>query len=129
LTTFYILKRKETFFFIILVISLLIGGCGGSGGTGGSGGSGGGSPGGTIRLAWDPPTTNVDGSPLTDLAGYKIYYGTASGTYGQPIDVGNVTTYTLTGLVQGQTYYIAATAYDTSNNQSGFSNEVSGVAQ
>jgi hypothetical protein len=64
---------------------------------------------------------------LTDLAGYYIYYGTASGVYGQSIKVGNVTTYSLTGLVQGQTYYIAATAYDTSNNQSGFSNEVSGV--
>jgi hypothetical protein len=86
-------------------------------------------PAGTISLAWDPPTTNADGSPLTDLAGYKIYYGTAFGTYDHSIDVGNVTTYTLTGLAQGQTYYIAVIAYDTSNNQSGFSNEASGAAR
>jgi hypothetical protein len=78
-------------------------------------------------LAWDAPTTNSDESPLTDLAGYIIYYGTASGTYDHSIDVKNVTAYTLTGLTQGQTYYIASKAYDTSNNQSGFSNEVSGV--
>jgi hypothetical protein len=31
---------------------------------------------GQATLSWDPPTTNVDGTPLTDLAGYKVYYGT-----------------------------------------------------
>src|SRR4030042_1896878 len=42
-----------------------------------------------FTLSWDAPTTNADGTPLTDLAGYKVYYGTASGTYGTPINVGN----------------------------------------
>ncbi|HSB05495.1 MAG TPA: fibronectin type III domain-containing protein [Thermodesulfobacteriota bacterium] len=74
-----------------------------------------------IKLAWDPNTES-------DLAGYKVYYGTASHSYGTPINVGNLTTYTLAGLTSGQTYYIAVTAYDTSNNESGFSNEVSGAA-
>jgi uncharacterized repeat protein (TIGR02543 family) len=74
-----------------------------------------------IKLAWDANTES-------DLAGYKVYYGTASGSYGNPTNVGNVTTYTLTGLTLGQTYYIAVTAYDTSNNESGYSNEVNGVA-
>jgi len=129
------LKPKQLFSILLLLLFLIIVGCGAgsgdSGGTVGSPGSPGGlgSSGGTVSLAWDRPTTNADGSPLTDLAGYKIYYGTASGTYGYSIDVGNVTTYTLTGLAQGQTYYIAAAAYDTSSNQSGFSNEVSGVAR
>ncbi len=77
-----------------------------------------------VTLSWDPPTTNADGTPLTDLAGYKIYYGTESGNYTNHLDVGNVTTYTLTGLQPG-TYYFAVTAYDTSNNESDFSNEVS----
>jgi hypothetical protein len=81
-----------------------------------------------IKLAWDPPTTNGDGTPLTDLAGYKVYYGTTSGTYGSPINVGNVTTYTLAGLTPGQSYFIVVTAYDSSDNESGYSNEVSGVA-
>src|SRR3972149_5909585 len=64
-------------------------------------------------LTWDPPTTNTDGTPLTDLAGYKIHYGTTSGNYTTVIDVGNVTT------------YFATTAYDSSGNESGYSNEVS----
>jgi hypothetical protein len=67
--------------------------------------------------------TNTDGTPLTDLAGYKIYYGTTSGTYTTSIDVGNVTNYTLTGLTPGLTYYIAVTAYDKARDESGYSNE------
>ena len=72
-----------------------------------------------IKLAWDPNTE-------PDVAGYKVYYGTASRTYGSAIDVGNVTTYTFPGLTQGVTYYIALTAYDSANHESGYSNEVSG---
>jgi len=76
-------------------------------------------------LFWDPPTTNADGTPLTDLAGYKLYYGTTSGNYSNSIDVGNVTTFQINNLTDGLTYYFAATAYDTSGNESSFSNEVS----
>ncbi len=108
---------------VIFLISVLIfGGCGGGGGES-SGGAG------TISLAWDAPATNSDGSPLADLAGYYVYYGTASRVYGAPIDAKNVTGYTLTGLTHGQTYFIAVTAYDTSQNESQFSDEVSGVAK
>jgi hypothetical protein len=79
-----------------------------------------------IKIAWDANTE-------PDSAGYKVYYGTASGYYGgsgTTIDVGNVTTYTLTGLTQGKTYYIVVTAYGNAipPNESGYSNEVSGVA-
>jgi len=81
-------------------------------------------------VAWDAPTANADGTPLTDLAGYKVYYGTtAGGPYGNSRDAGNATTYDLTGLTQGTTYYIVATAYDTSGNESVYSDEVSGAAQ
>jgi hypothetical protein len=76
---------------------------------------------GDAALTWDAPTTNVDGSPLTDLAGYKVYYGTTSGNYSTSIDVGNQTTYTVTGLGTG-TFYFAITAYDTSGYESGYSN-------
>lgn len=79
---------------------------------------------GQAKLSWDAPTTNADGTPLTDLAGYKVYYGIASGNYSQNINAGNVTTYTVSGLNDG-TYYFVVTAYDTSNNESGHSNEVS----
>ncbi len=74
-----------------------------------------------IRLAWDPNTES-------NIEGYKIYYGTSSKSYIGSVDIGNVTKYTLTGLTQGQTYYIAVTAYNNSNSESGYSIEVSGVA-
>ena len=74
-----------------------------------------------IRLAWDP-----NNEP--DVAGYKIYYGTSSKSYSGSVDVGNVTSHTLSGLTQGQTYYVAVTAYNSSGSESGYSSEVSGVA-
>ncbi len=84
---------------------------------------------GTTSLVWDPPTTNTDGTPLTDLAGYKIYYGTTSGSYTNNIDVGNVTTSVVNNLTDGRTYYFTATAYDSSGIESSFSNEVSKTTQ
>src|SRR3972149_4719257 len=80
-------------------------------------------------LTWDAPTTNVDGSPLTDLKSFKIYYSQASGVYTDTDskDVGNVTTINIQqtfGQLKG-TYYFVATAIDDSLNESPFSNEVS----
>ena len=74
-----------------------------------------------LRIAWDP---NTEG----DLAGYKVFCGTAPRNYGTPIKVGNVTSHTVTGLMAGQIYYLAVRAYDSSGNESGFSNEASGAA-
>src|SRR5438876_3514089 len=71
-----------------------------------------------VTLAWDPNTE-------TDLAGYKLYYGLSSGSYPSSVDVGNLTSYTLSGLLEGQIYYFAATAYNSSLGESGFSNEAS----
>jgi len=83
---------------------------------------------GSAVLSWTVPTTNTDGSALTDLAGYKIYYGTVSGVYGAPIDagsaVGSPPGYTVNNLGIG-TYYFAVTAYDTAGRESAFSNETS----
>jgi PKD repeat protein len=77
-----------------------------------------------VQLAWDAPTTNTDGTPLT-IAGYNIYYGQSSGSYGSPLRIGNQTSYTLTGLTAGQTYYFAVTAFDPAGKESTFSNEIS----
>src|SRR2546426_5809029 len=71
-----------------------------------------------VTLAWDPNTE-------PDLAGYKLYYGTSSGSYQFSVDVGNLTSYTLSGLLEGRIYYFAATAYNSSLDESGFSNEAS----
>jgi chitodextrinase len=73
---------------------------------------------GSASLSWDPNTEQ-------DFAGYQLYYGPSSGSYQFTVDVGNQTTYTLSGLTDGQTYYFAVTAYDTSGNESNFSSEVS----
>ena len=73
---------------------------------------------GEIKLAWDASPEPV--------SGYRFYYGLSSGNYTENIDVGKVTTYTLTGLQDGQTYYIATTAYNDLG-ESDYSNEVSGV--
>lgn len=117
------LSRKKVSHLITIVflfILLSIFGCGGCGSGGGSSNS--------ATLTWDAPTTNADGTPLTDLAGYKVYYGISSGNYTVSIDVGNVTTYKIDDLSPG-TYYFAVTAYDTSGNESDYSNEVSKVIQ
>jgi hypothetical protein len=70
-----------------------------------------------VTLAWDPNSE-------PDLAGYVLYWGTSSRSYTFSDDVGNTTTHTIPGLSVGQTYYITVTAYDTSANESGYSNEV-----
>ena len=79
----------------------------------------------TVTLTWDPPTTNADGTALTDLAGYKVYYGNASRSYSSvnPV-IDNVTTYTSPDLAPG-TYFFAVTALDAAGNESAYSNEVS----
>ena len=59
----------------------------------------------------------------SDIAGYKLSYGTQSGAYSTTVDTGNVTTWSLT-LAAGQTYYLALQAYDTSGLISPFSAEV-----
>jgi hypothetical protein len=57
-----------------------------------------------------------------------IHYGTASGTYSQGIDVGNTTSYTVSNLIDGQTYYFAVTTYNAAGDESVDSNEVSMLA-
>ena len=70
-----------------------------------------------VTLAWDP-----NNEP--DIAGYQVYYGTSTGIYTDSIDVNNSTTCTISDLEEGQTYYFAVTAYNSSYEESGFSNEV-----
>lgn len=74
----------------------------------------------SAALAWDSVTAS-------NISGYRIYYGTAPGTYlqsfGLGISVGNTTSYTLLGLSSGTRYYFAVTAFDTSGNESVYSNE------
>lgn len=72
----------------------------------------------SVSLSWN--TTAASG-----IAGYNVYYGGASGTYTNMVSVGNSTNAHISGLVDGDTYYFAATAYDAYGDESGFSSEVS----
>jgi hypothetical protein len=79
---------------------------------------------GQIRLSWERPTAKADGTPLAEIAGYKMYYGPTSQAYDFIKTIGNHTTYTLAGLEAGRMCYLTVTAYDASGNESSFSNEV-----
>ncbi|HEY6925950.1 MAG TPA: fibronectin type III domain-containing protein, partial [Steroidobacteraceae bacterium] len=70
-------------------------------------------PAASVTLGWIPPTQNSDGTPITNLAGYKIHYGTMSSSYSQTIALQNagLTRYVVDNLPSG-TYYFAITAYN-----------------
>ena len=73
-------------------------------------------------FSWSPPTTNTDGTPLTDLAGFKLYSGANGvGTLVTTITSPSATSYQLTGLAVGN-YSWYLTAYNSSNIESGPSN-------
>lgn len=125
--------RPEHFLTLTVAASffgMLAGGCGNKEGVGSASGTA--SATGATTLTW---TANTE----PDLAGYKVYIGTASGTFGSlagmtnpigaavlsPISTGKGTTFQVMNLPVGQTYYFSVTAVDTSNNESGFSNEAS----
>lgn len=78
---------------------------------------------GTADVSWTPPTTNTDGSTLTNLAGYNIYYGTSPNALSQQVQVSNVgvTNYVISGLTTG-TWYFAVTAYTSTGTESALSN-------
>lgn len=71
----------------------------------------------TATLAWDR-------SPETTIVGYRVSYGTAPATYTKTIDVGNVDTFTVTGLDSSLDHYFVVQAYDTLGEMSDFSDEV-----
>jgi len=75
------------------------------------------------KFSWLPNTE-------TDLAGYKIHYGSASGQYEHVVDCGlpemvdGLVTYTIPNIPDTLTYF-AATAYDSQGHESAYSNEIS----
>lgn len=81
---------------------------------------------GNAVLSWVTPTTNTDGTPLTDLAGFTINYGTSAGAMTQTVTVSGAgaTGYTIQGLAAG-TWYFSVTAYTSVGTQSAPSNVAS----
>lgn len=80
---------------------------------------------GSVALSWQAPTQNTDGTALTDLAGYKIYYGTTQGNYTEQVRIDNpgLTTFVVENLSPDTWYFVA-----TSFNDGGIESNFSGVA-
>jgi hypothetical protein len=116
------------FFGLLALIAILaLSGCGGavSTETASSGADTGGISGnGVATLSWEAPTTTVEGTPLSSLSGYRIYYGTSSGHYSAKVDNITGTSRMITGLVEGKTYYFVVTALDENGYESDYSDEV-----
>ena len=116
---------------LISLLMLAVAGCDGSAGgligssTGGSDkGTGGNTVApppatGSATLSWKAPTQNEDGTALTNLAGYKIRYGTDAGALSTTVDIANpaTTTVTVHGLTPG-TWYFTLSAYTNSGVES-----------
>jgi hypothetical protein len=81
---------------------------------------------GSATLTWTPPTTNTDGSALTNLAGYRVRWGPAPGNYTNSVTLNNpgLASYVVTNLVSG-THYFVVTAVNSSGVESQFSNMAS----
>jgi hypothetical protein len=131
-------KSGFTTFLITLLVTLLLSACssGGSGAstdflenftTGGTDSTRDSVPSVNVSLSWVAPAEREDNTPLSlsEIAGYKLYYGTKQGQYTKSIDINDSTAqnFTFTDLVAG-TYYIAVTTYDTDGRESQYSSEV-----
>jgi len=83
---------------------------------------------GSVTLTWTAPTTNTDGSQLTDLAAYKIYYGTTQGNYPNEVRIDNpgITTYVIDNL-SANTYFFVSTSINSLEIESDYSNVASKI--
>jgi hypothetical protein len=81
---------------------------------------------GTATIQWTPPTENTNGTPITDLAGYVISYGTSATNLSQTVSITNpaTTSYTVQNLGSG-TWYFAVSSETTEGTESSLSSVVS----
>jgi hypothetical protein len=95
---------------------------------------------GILDATWTAPTTHTDGTPLTDLASYRVYYGTSGspcpGSSWMPVasptaspSVGQRVSVRLTGLTTGASYNVAVSAIDAGGVESPCSNFASAVSR
>ncbi|MGE0030113.1 MAG: putative Ig domain-containing protein [Steroidobacteraceae bacterium] len=81
---------------------------------------------GSVTLSWAPPTTNADGSTITDLAGYRIYYGRSAGALDEMVVINNAgTTRWVVDNLSSATWYFSMTSYNASGIESARSTVVS----
>jgi hypothetical protein len=128
-------SQRRTCLTGLLVVALLLGACSGgsignstaSTGSSSSGSSSGTSTNnseGTASLSWNAPTEDANGTPITGLAGYRVYYGTDPNDLSQSVEVtGAETTTCVVQNLPAGTYYFAVSAYNSSGVESEQSNE------
>lgn len=104
--------RSIVYWLVLVLVTFELTGCAGKPHSEGS-------PTGSVTLRWDSSTD-------PELAGYKIYKSLSSGSYGPAIATlpASVTTYHVTGLATGGTYFFVVSAYDSAGSESLHSNEV-----
>jgi hypothetical protein len=87
-------------------------------------------PPGAATVGWTPPTENTDGSTLTNLAGYHLYYGTSHSNLSHVVNITNpgLASYVLSNLAAG-TWYAAVAAVNANGVESPRSAVVSAVIQ
>jgi hypothetical protein len=84
---------------------------------------------GAVTLSWTAPTQNTDGTSLTNLAGYRVVYGTSASALSQTVQVNaGVSTIVVENLAPA-TYYFAVRAYTTAGLESSNSNVATKVVQ
>jgi hypothetical protein len=85
---------------------------------------------GSVTLSWTPPTQNEDGSQLTDLKAYRILWSRDGGAFSNSVRINNpsVTRYVVENLTPG-TYEFTATAINSAEVESRFSNAITRVVQ
>ncbi len=81
-----------------------------------------------VTVRWIPPTANVDGSAIDDLAGFRIYYGEESRRYDQQVHVPDPERTSETVSLSSGTFFVAMTALDADGHESAYSNEVTVAA-
>jgi hypothetical protein len=79
----------------------------------------------SITVSWVPPTQNTDGTPVTGLSGFRVFYGTASRQYGQSVLVSSpsLRSVVVEGLSPGTTWYFGVKSVSTTGVESDYSNE------
>jgi hypothetical protein len=84
----------------------------------------------SLTVNWSAPSQNTNGTPLTNLAGYYIHYGTSPNALSQSLRISNpgITTYTISNLSPG-TWYVGIQDYTSAGVESSFSNIASATIQ
>lgn len=114
------MKRMSYIAVFLILLTSMAAGCGGSASIGSSS-----SAAGSVLLNWNPVITNDDGSPMEDMAYYKVHIGPTAGVYTSVRAPFRSTQQLIEDLPEGETLYFAVSAVDTSGNESNFSSPVS----